>query len=162
MLSEGVHENSNERVWLELRAKISFFENVHFLKMKIGIGPPSEASHGKSFAPYKRIGGALLSGSKESLSVDRPHRASEREIEILIARHAREVASLRHDLLHAQKKATLGEMLSIASHEFNNSLTTIINYAKIGIRHKDVPTRDKALEKILSSGNEQPVFREAF
>ncbi|MDO7677113.1 MAG: HAMP domain-containing histidine kinase [Pirellulales bacterium] len=89
---------------------------------------------------------------KESLSVDRPHRASEREIEILIARHAREVASLRHDLLHAQKKATLGEMLSIASHEFNNSLTTIINYAKIGIRHKDVPTRDKALEKILSSG----------
>lgn len=34
MLSEGVHENSNERVWLELRAKISFFENAHFLKNK--------------------------------------------------------------------------------------------------------------------------------
>ena len=30
---------------------------------------------------------------------------------------------------------------------------TILNYAKIGLRHKDTPTRDKALDKILAAAN---------
>ena len=29
---------------------------------------------------------------------------------------------------------------------------TIINYAQLGMRHKDEPTRDKAFEKILAAG----------
>ncbi|MGC4004618.1 MAG: HAMP domain-containing sensor histidine kinase [Pirellulales bacterium] len=46
----------------------------------------------------------------------------------------------------------LGELLSTTTHEFNNVLTTVINYAKLGMRHKDAPTRDKALEKIHEAG----------
>ena len=64
---------------------------------------------------------------------------------------AAEVASLRRQLLDMQKSASLGELLGTTTHEFNNALTTILNYAKMGLRHKDEPTRDKALTRILSA-----------
>src|SRR5689334_11580313 len=54
-------------------------------------------------------------------------------------------------LAEAQWKAALGELLGTTTHEFNNLLTTIINYAKIGLRRRDDETRDKALQKILSA-----------
>lgn len=63
-----------------------------------------------------------------------------------------QVEALRQQLLQAQRMAMLGELLGTTTHEFNNALTTILNYAKLGLRHKDAPTRDKALEKILSAG----------
>ena len=44
-------------------------------------------------------------------------------------------------------------MVGTTTHEFNNVLMTILNYAKMGLRHKDTPTRDKALEKILAATN---------
>ena len=47
--------------------------------------------------------------------------------------------------------AALGELVSTTTHEFNNVLTTIINYAKLGLRHKDEASRDKALTKILAA-----------
>jgi signal transduction histidine kinase len=59
---------------------------------------------------------------------------------------------LRKQLAQAQKMAALGELVSTTTHEFNNVLMTIINYAKMGLRHKDVATRDKALQKILDAG----------
>jgi two-component system NtrC family sensor kinase len=65
---------------------------------------------------------------------------------------AAEVNVLRERLLQLQKTASLGELLGTTTHEFNNALTTILNYAKMGLRHKDEPTRDKALERILSAG----------
>ena len=64
---------------------------------------------------------------------------------------AAEVAALRRQLLDMQKSAGLGELLGTTTHEFNNALTTILNYAKMGLRHKDEPTRDKALNRILSA-----------
>ena len=64
---------------------------------------------------------------------------------------AAEVATLRRQLLDMQKAASLGELLGTTTHEFNNALTTILNYAKMGLRHKDEPTRDKALTRILSA-----------
>lgn len=64
-----------------------------------------------------------------------------------------QVALLKEQLAQAQKLTALGELMSTTTHEFNNVLTTIINYAKLGMRHKDQPTRDKAFEKILSAGN---------
>jgi two-component system NtrC family sensor kinase len=64
---------------------------------------------------------------------------------------AEEVIDLRQQLLNMQKSATLGELLGTTTHEFNNALTTILNYAKMGLRHKDEPTRDKALNRILSA-----------
>jgi len=66
---------------------------------------------------------------------------------------AEQIAWLKEQLAHAQRLTALGELLSTTTHEFNNLLMTIINYAKIGLRHKDDATRDKALEKILAAGN---------
>jgi two-component system NtrC family sensor kinase len=60
----------------------------------------------------------------------------------------RQVVALQSQLEHSQRMATIGELSSTTTHEFNNLLTTIINYAKLGLRHKDEPTRDKALQKI--------------
>ena len=47
--------------------------------------------------------------------------------------------------------AALGELTSTTTHEFNNVLMTILNYAKMGLRHKDEATRDKALDKIFNA-----------
>ncbi len=78
--------------------------------------------------------------------------AARRELEQLRAAHAAEIETLRQQLLQARKQASLGELLGTTTHEFNNALTTILNYARLGLRHRDQPTRDKALERILSAG----------
>ena len=64
-----------------------------------------------------------------------------------------QVAMLKEQLNQAQKLTALGELVGTTTHEFNNVLMTIINYAKMGMRHRDQPTRDKAFEKILAAGN---------
>jgi signal transduction histidine kinase len=63
-----------------------------------------------------------------------------------------QVQNLRQQLLQAQKLSTVGALASSITHEFNNILTTVINYAKMGGRHKDAATRDKAFDKILAAG----------
>jgi len=78
--------------------------------------------------------------------------ALRRQLETQARRHEAELALLRREVLEARKAATLGELLGTTTHEFNNALTTILNYAKLGLRHRDAPTRDKALERILSAG----------
>lgn len=62
------------------------------------------------------------------------------------------ILDLQQQLLQAQKLSTVGSLASSITHEFNNILTTIINYAKLGLRHKDTATREKSLEKILQAG----------
>jgi len=47
----------------------------------------------------------------------------------------------------------LGELVGTTTHEFNNVLTTIMNWARHGLRHKDDATREKALETILNAAN---------
>ena len=64
-----------------------------------------------------------------------------------------QVEILKQQLAQAQRLTALGELVSTTTHEFNNVLMTILNYAKMGMRHKDAPTRDKCFEKILSSAN---------
>ncbi len=64
-----------------------------------------------------------------------------------------QVAMLKEQLAQAEKLTALGELISTTTHEFNNVLMTIINYAKMGMRHQDKPTRDKSFEKILAAGN---------
>lgn len=79
--------------------------------------------------------------------------ALERDLAAARAAHAAEVSALRSELLEARKQASLGELLGTTTHEFNNALTTILNYARLGLRHRDQATRDKALERILSAGS---------
>ncbi len=62
-----------------------------------------------------------------------------------------QIQQLEEALRRSQRFAALGELASTTTHEFNNVLTTIINYAKLGLRHKDEATRDKALTKILDA-----------
>jgi signal transduction histidine kinase len=64
-----------------------------------------------------------------------------------------QVAILKDQLAQAQKLTALGELVGTTTHEFNNVLMTIINYAKLGLRHKDQATREKSFEKILAAGN---------
>jgi signal transduction histidine kinase len=64
-----------------------------------------------------------------------------------------QIEVLKQQLAQAQKLTALGELVGTTTHEFNNVLTTIINYAKMGMRHKDAETRDKAFDKILMASN---------
>ena len=61
-----------------------------------------------------------------------------------------ETDQLRLQLLRAQRLSSVGTLASSVAHEFNNILTTIINYAKLGMRTDTTETsRMQALEKIL-------------
>ncbi len=64
-----------------------------------------------------------------------------------------QIEILKQQLSQAQKMTALGELVSTTTHEFNNILMTIINYAKLGMRHRDNATREKAFDKILAAGN---------
>ena len=62
-----------------------------------------------------------------------------------------QLETLRQQLVEAQRMAALGELVGTTTHEFNNVLMTILNYAKLGLRNKEEASRDKALEKILAA-----------
>jgi signal transduction histidine kinase len=63
------------------------------------------------------------------------------------------IAQLEQRLVQCERLASIGELSSTTTHEFNNILMTILNYAKLGLRHKDDATRDKALSRILDAAN---------
>src|SRR5207237_163025 len=66
--------------------------------------------------------------------------------------HNTEADQLRQQLLHAQRLISVGALASSVAHEFNNILTTIINYAKLGMRGNVEPAQKQAFEKILKGG----------
>jgi signal transduction histidine kinase len=63
------------------------------------------------------------------------------------------IAQLEERLIDSERLACVGELTSTMTHEFNNLLMTILNYAKLGMRHKDEATREKALSRILDAAN---------
>src|SRR5437763_5787476 len=59
-----------------------------------------------------------------------------------------ETDQLRQQLLQAQKLSSVGALASSVAHEFNNILTTIINYTRLAMRpSSDEAGRAQALEK---------------
>ncbi|WP_407652692.1 sensor histidine kinase [Aporhodopirellula aestuarii] len=62
-----------------------------------------------------------------------------------------EFRAMKEQVRHLQSLASLGELTGTATHEFNNVLMTVINYAKLGLRNQDTASRDKALTKILEA-----------
>jgi len=63
-----------------------------------------------------------------------------------------ETETLRQQLLQAQRLSSVGALASSVAHEFNNILTTVINYAKLGQKAEDVTSSKIAFEKILKGG----------
>ena len=63
---------------------------------------------------------------------------------------------LEEELMRAQRLSSVGALASSITHEFNNILTTVINYAKMGLRHGDEATRTKSFDRILSAGQRAP------
>src|SRR3954453_19934718 len=69
--------------------------------------------------------------------------------DVMLAANA-EADLLRRQLLQAQKLSSVGALASSVAHEFNNILTTLINYARLALRAgADEAARTQALEKIL-------------
>jgi signal transduction histidine kinase len=70
-----------------------------------------------------------------------------------------EADQLRQQLLQAQKLSSVGALASSVAHEFNNILTTILNYARLALRNPgDEPTCTQALEKILKGSQRAAVI----
>jgi len=69
-----------------------------------------------------------------------------------IAELEQQLAEMQTQLMQAQKMSSVGALSSSITHEFNNILTTVINYAKMGLRHKDAKIKEKSFNKILSAG----------
>ncbi|MGC3972034.1 MAG: histidine kinase dimerization/phospho-acceptor domain-containing protein [Pirellulales bacterium] len=69
------------------------------------------------------------------------------------ARLIEQIAILKDQLAQAQKLTAMGELISTTTHEFNNVLMTIINYAKLGQRHQDAETAARSFDKILTAAN---------
>jgi len=61
-----------------------------------------------------------------------------------------EVAALHEELRRAQRLAMVGTMTAMVVHEFNNILTTIINYARMA--EKDPEMVDKAITGASTGG----------
>src|SRR5262245_11293149 len=70
----------------------------------------------------------------------------------VLAPTAGETDQLRRQLLQAQRLSSVGALASSVAHEFNNILTTIINYARLGLRAEEPAARTQAFEKILKGG----------
>src|SRR4051812_24019233 len=69
--------------------------------------------------------------------------------EELLPSTSSETEILRQQLMRAQRLSSVGTLASSVAHEFNNILTTIMNYSKLGLKPTaGDATRLQALEKI--------------
>lgn len=65
----------------------------------------------------------------------------------------RQVEILQSKLDQAQRMATLGELLSTTTHEFNNVLMSVINYTRMAMRQQNDAKRQQNLQKVLDAGD---------
>lgn len=62
-----------------------------------------------------------------------------------------QIEAMRNELMTAQKLSSIGMLTSSITHEFNNILMTVMNYARIGLRKEDPESRENAFRKILAA-----------
>ncbi|MEZ6141015.1 MAG: ATP-binding protein [Zavarzinella sp.] len=62
-----------------------------------------------------------------------------------------ELEVLRQQLLQAQRLSSVGEIASSVAHEFNNILTTIMNYAKLGMKQTKSEADRLPYDKIMQA-----------
>jgi signal transduction histidine kinase len=62
------------------------------------------------------------------------------------------IETLRRQVVALQRISSLGILAGGVFHELNNTLTPIINYAKLGLRNEDPAYRERALAKIFEAG----------
>ena len=79
----------------------------------------------------------------------RPHVRERNEDAVDIAA---ENAALKVRLRDAERLAAVGQLSASVTHEFNNVLTTTLNYAKLGLRRTDDERLAKAFTRILEAG----------
>ena len=65
----------------------------------------------------------------------------------------KQIEVLQFKLSQAQRMATLGELLSTTTHEFNNVLMSIINYTRMAMRSQDEQKRIATLQKVLDASD---------
>ncbi|MFK7737194.1 MAG: sensor histidine kinase [Pirellulaceae bacterium] len=63
----------------------------------------------------------------------------------------REIDHLRSEVEKLRRMAMIGELASTTTHEFNNLMMTILNFAKMGQRNQETAARDKAFDRILKA-----------
>jgi len=63
------------------------------------------------------------------------------------------IENLESKLEQAQRMATLGELLSTTTHEFNNVLMSVMNYTRMALRSKDDAKRQSHLQKVLDASD---------
>lgn len=63
------------------------------------------------------------------------------------------IKHLENSLDQAQRMATLGELLSTTTHEFNNVLMSVMNYTRMALRAKDEEKRQAYLQKVLDASD---------
>jgi len=73
------------------------------------------------------------------------------ELERIVAaleRAEERIASLEHELAHAERLATLGTLVGAVAHEFNNILTPVMSYAQLALSApEDGALTQKALDR---------------
>jgi len=69
--------------------------------------------------------------------------------DVMVSTPESETEQLRQQLLQAQRLSSVGALASSVAHEFNNILTTIMNYAKLALREQDPAARNQAIERVL-------------
>jgi two-component system NtrC family sensor kinase len=62
-----------------------------------------------------------------------------------------ELQGLQERVRELERLASVGELTGTVTHEFNNLLMTILNYARMGMRYPDTATRDQAFQKIVAA-----------